>query len=399
MYPVTLSDYIQMGKDYKAQGQKQSLWEQFLTGTQTTFQQQANQVQNAHSYDISQAYAHYKKQQLQLQMNEQLGAGFQQQVGSELQSAYGKTYQDIKTQESSDLAKIAANYQTAYEEGEAAFEQIGATLQQVETLYDDFATAAGIRKPKESEMYKITQDSQGNQIYELTDVGKLWYYNVQQATINGQTFDQWVASDEDRAVLGDYIKQNQDLVAGTITGLRRTETGDYDFDIEATKKQWNEIQYNTPTFAASIRPVGESKAMNDNEGDNFKLTHNGKTYKVEKGKDADPALKSTLMDEYRDSYGGEPSFGDTMIYQGQVYMYLYNNNRNSWEWNAVRGRKNDKSGYNNLLTDLGIVAYQEQTGKPSTKNVQKANPVKEMTQKTQASMRKGVLGNLIDLFK
>jgi hypothetical protein len=396
---TTLSDYTQLGKDYVARGQKQSLWEEFLTGTQSYFQQQTQQAQNVYSYDISQAYANYKKQQLQLQMNEQLGAGFQQQVGTELQTAYGQTYQDIKTQEASTLAKIAEQEATELEKGEAEFEELGATLQQVGGLYEDFAAEAGIRKPKESEMYTISKDAQGNQTYELTDIGRLWYYNVQQASVNGQTFDDWLAADEDRLALADFMKQRPDLVAGTITGLTKTATGDYDFDIESAQAKWSDIQYNTPTYSSGIKPIGESSAMNDNAGDNFKLEYNGKSYKVEKGKDADPALKTKLTDEYRDSYGGDPSFGDTMIYQGQVYMYLYNNNRNSWEWNAIRGRKNDKSGYNNLLNDLGITAYQQQAGKPSTKNIEKPNKASETIKQTQQSMSKGRFSYIKDIFK
>ena len=147
-----------MGKDYKAQGQKQSLWEQFLTGTQTAFQQQANQVQDAHSYDISQAYANYKKQQLQLQMNEQLGAGFQQQVGSQLQTEYGNTYQGIKAQEVSDLAKVREAYQEAYAEGENRFTQFGKTGQSLDKAIFDFAKTEGYDFADESKLYKSRRD-------------------------------------------------------------------------------------------------------------------------------------------------------------------------------------------------------------------------------------------------
>ena len=85
---------------------------------QQAYQGLTQQAQDVASYDISQAYANYKQQQLQLQMNEQLGAGFQQQAGQQLQSAYGSAYAGIKTQEAETLGKIASQEASVITAGE-----------------------------------------------------------------------------------------------------------------------------------------------------------------------------------------------------------------------------------------------------------------------------------------
>lgn len=248
MYPVTLSDYIQIGKDYKAQGQKQSLWEQFLTGTQTTFQQQAQQVQDVYSYDISQAYANYKKQQLQLQMNEQLGAGFQQQMGSELRTDYGSAYQDIKTQEKSALAKVRETELAAIQEGENRFAKLGKTGQQLDKAIYDFADSDsnliglyggdfsaeklyGARRDGGLQFYKQSKDAKGNLVTELTEYGKDFYNKVLHGTEN--RFAEFLQSNEDYAELYDLYMENPDLYNYMLGGL---EYGTREYDTSRMTK-------------------------------------------------------------------------------------------------------------------------------------------------------------------
>lgn len=226
-----------MAKEYMLPNQKQTLWEQFLTGTQEQFQQQANQVQDIHSYDISQAYANYKKQQLQLQMNEQLGAGFQQQVGSQLQTEYGTAYQGIKAQEVSDLAKVREAYQKAYAEGENRFTQFGKTGQSLDKAIFDFAKTEGYDFADESKLYKSrrdggygffkqTQDENGNITTELTEFGKDFYNKMLHGTEN--RFAKFLQESEDYEGLYDLYMANPDLynymVGGLEYGTRKYDT-------------------------------------------------------------------------------------------------------------------------------------------------------------------------------
>lgn len=225
---LPVSDYTQIAKEYMLPNQKKSLWEQFLTGTQTAFQQQAQQVQDVYSYDISQAYANYKKQQLQLQMNERLGAGFQQQVGEQLQTEYGTAYQDIKTKETSALADVQEAYEEAYEEGESRFSQFGQTGQSLDKAIFEFAKTQGYdfadttklyksRRDGGYELFKKTEDAAGNVTTELTEYGKDFYNKMLHGTEN--RFVEFLQESDDYEGLYDLYMANPDLYNYMVGGL------------------------------------------------------------------------------------------------------------------------------------------------------------------------------------
>lgn len=231
-----LSDYTELVKAYVPQGQKQSLWEQFFTGTTEAYQGLAEQTQTAHSYDISDAYANYKQQQLQLKANEQLGSGFKQQAASQLQSEYGSAYQNIKSQEATALSNIAQQYSTTLEKGQEQFSQIGEQLRTYDELISEYSDLVEIAKPENATL--TTRDKYGVTTEELTDYGRLWYNDVLSATTSeGQTFDQWVLSEnsssnvdyENRVAFVEAYKQNPELFKAQVAGLTS------DFDANATR--------------------------------------------------------------------------------------------------------------------------------------------------------------------
>ena len=230
-------DFTEYVKEYVPQGQKISLWENFLTGLQSEYSTAGQQVSEQAAYDISGAYANYKQQQLQLQMNQQLGAGFKEQVGSELQSAYESAFSDIKAQEASDLRTVVSEYAKTYESGEQQFEKLGKLAQQYHTLLDDYADSLGGIAEKPSVLYeKVGTDEQGQDIYEMTDAARLWYYDVSKGLGEQGGFDQWVVSDdaltdislEDREQILTALRENPDLFKSAI-GIGS------DFDPEATR--------------------------------------------------------------------------------------------------------------------------------------------------------------------
>lgn len=173
---TTRTDWDEIAKQTSDFGARVNRWEQFLTSTQTAFQQQVNQVQDVHSYDISQAYANYKKQQLQLQMNEQLGAGFQQQVGSELQTEYGTAYKDIKTQEASDIATLSAQYQKTVQAAEEEFSEWGKTARQLQEIAYDWGQTniEQLDRP----LYDVSQNAAGENEYTLSGYGKDYFAKI-----------------------------------------------------------------------------------------------------------------------------------------------------------------------------------------------------------------------------
>lgn len=344
------SDYLESVKEYVPQGQKQSLWESFLTGTQQTYQGLAQQAQDVASYDISQAYANYKQQQLQLQMNEQLGAGFQQQVGQQLQSQYGSAYAGIKTQEAETLGKIAGEQASAIEAGEKELTNYAKQLR----AWDELIVEYG--KTLEGERFKIPdnfRDAEGN----LTEEGKLWYYDVIEATdASGQNFYDWVLGEdtsgkydlEEREAAYLAYKENPELFTQLTSGLDET------FDIATARKHQQERFYNT-AMSTDVKLSGKLKSANSGTGDNFEIVYDGKTYDVEKGSSADNNTQGVLTATYKNRYGKENvSEGTIVLYQGELYIYIENNDKNRVEWAKIQGRKHNREDINKLASELGL---------------------------------------------
>lgn len=237
MIVTTADDYATLIKDYKAPNQQKSLWEQFLTGTQQQYQSAAQQVQAATSYDISSAYANYKQQQLQLMMNNQLGAGFKEQVGSGLQQQYEAAYDKFKAQESSALATIVEQQAATLNKAETEIAKKGAFAKKFETAVYDFAqlnkdllgydlsNSENIYKSVEEGglgFYKTTKNDKGEVTYELTDYGKDFYDKVLHSPSTSMKFKEYL---EEEGLYEDYLS-NADFYNSIIGGL---EYGDRDY--------------------------------------------------------------------------------------------------------------------------------------------------------------------------
>jgi hypothetical protein len=237
------SIYTNLAKEFAPAGQKQTLWEQFFTGTQQAYQNLTQETQDVYSYDISQAYANYKQQQLQLQMNEQLGEGFREHMGAQLQTQYGSAYRDIKAQEESALSKIGLQYEESLKEGEKEFTALGKQLQTYDKLIKEYAEATKLAAPENAST--TYTDENGTVVTELTDVGRLWYNDVINAIYKPSeteslTFEDWVFSDEyngeisdtDREALWESYLQNPELFMSQVAGLTS------DFDAETVREQY-----------------------------------------------------------------------------------------------------------------------------------------------------------------
>lgn len=216
------SDYTELVKEYTPMGQKVGLWEQFLTGTSQQYQTLTQQTQDVYAYDISSAYANYKQQQLQLQMNQQLGEGFKQQLGTQLQSEYGSAYRDIKTQEATVLGKIGEQYTADILAGQKEFAALGEQARTFEKLISEYATS--INKTLPENAYKTTKDEQTGVITkELTDYGRLWYNEI----LDDSRFQDWILSEEsasaldleDREAFYEAYRQNPELYRSVVAGL------------------------------------------------------------------------------------------------------------------------------------------------------------------------------------
>lgn len=233
----TLNQYTEAVKEHKPVGQQQSLWEQFFTGVTEQFSGITQNAKDVYSYDISEAYSNYKKQQLQLEMNQQLGAGFKSQLGGELQTDYNRAFQDIKAEEASAIAEIGEEYESAVQTGVAQFEQLGEMAKRYDRLLQEYAKTAGVAQYED--MTKMYFDDEGNRVTELTDYGRLWYHDVLNKSykdpLSGQTafFEDWLSNEDtvsevsykDRVALQKALQQNPELFTNVVTGL----TSDFDY--------------------------------------------------------------------------------------------------------------------------------------------------------------------------
>jgi hypothetical protein len=175
--------------------------------------------------------------------------------------------------------------------------------------------------------------------------------------MNGMTFEQWVQSEEasstldyeDRIALYEFAKQNPELISSI--------SGPADIDIAEAEKYRENVIYNTPTYNSKIKLSGKVNTANDDLGDNFKITYNGKTYKVEKGRHATADIRNKITAEFKDMNSRDPDHGDVVVYQGKLYMYLPDNNTDTNEWTIVQGRKLNQDDMYALLDVLELERY------------------------------------------
>lgn len=313
MVTLPVSDYTQIAKEYVLPNQKQSLWEQFLTGTQSYFEQAGQQVQDVYSYDISQAYANYKKQQLQLQMNEQLGAGFQQQVGSQLQTGYGSAFQDIKTEEASALADVQEQYQAAYEEGESRFTQFGETGKQLEqAIYEFAATDKGLadiygtnfsyenalkqRRAGGLQFYEQTKDASGNITTQLTEYGKDFYNKVLHGTEN--RFVEFLQGSDEYEGLYDLYMENPDLYNYMVGGL---EYGTREYD--TTRMTKLSAQEAAQTYENIMKTNADLTSLERVYGKNFSGLTGEQSFELERNINRTSDYVATISSNVKGSKG------------------------------------------------------------------------------------------------
>lgn len=166
----SLSDYEEAYKAVDVDPEGVSSWTRYFLQplqkqyneaiTQTTQQYSAgiSPIKQQSAYDISQAYANYKQQELALLQQERLGAGFKEQQALGLRQAYTSAYSDIKREEASALttlaseqatalSKITSNYEKQLEAGQKEetkrISQIAETSQKLDQALIDFGKTYG----------------------------------------------------------------------------------------------------------------------------------------------------------------------------------------------------------------------------------------------------------------
>lgn len=144
----TASDYSTLQKESLSKRAKVKDWEEFLTSQpavqniQSAYETQRQDIVGQANYDISSAYANYKRNEMTALQNAKLGSGFREQIASELGASFGKQRQDIQRQEAQGLAKTyqeeVKDLQSVYGEYEKELGSRAENLQKIEKLAYDY---------------------------------------------------------------------------------------------------------------------------------------------------------------------------------------------------------------------------------------------------------------------
>lgn len=234
-YVGTASDVYEMLKEDESV-------QNTITQIQNMFGIQEKQVEQQTAYDISSAYANYKKQQLSLMQNQKLASGFKNKIDDVMYNDYNTQYSNIGNEYASDIAKLEQQKQTAIADiNEAVYEQAEnlnrldelllsygqhtgeiTDLSQIDkpygAIYDDQTGLTGLG------FYEVDENGQRN----LTDLGKDFYAKMLYGPNGGAKFVDWLTKEDEK--LASFYKENQRLVNKYVAGLNE-DMFDYSEDM------------------------------------------------------------------------------------------------------------------------------------------------------------------------
>ena len=326
---TTRSDWDEIAKNTSDYGSNVSRWNQFLTGIDAYYKPKVQQVQDAAAYDISSAYANYKKQQLQLKMNEQLGAGFKQQVGSQLQSEYGTAYKDIKTEESANLAKVQEQYDKTVEQASEQFSQWGEVAKQLQEIAYEWGTTnvGTINRP----MYDVTQNKNGELEYTPSGYTKDYFAKI----LTNKNFE-------------DYLyKEHNDLYEAYVSDVDAYNKAIAGIELENrsyTDKYYKEAEekYNSAAITQIENKSVDSKKLQELYGENYKNLTTVQAEEIANKLQATPEYVDTV----RDPSNREVGYSSVSVYGGAYQWTVTSDSANTElakEFNLVQKVLVDKT--------------------------------------------------------
>ena len=250
--------------------------------------------------------------------------------------------------------------------------------QNVSDLERAYGESVGnLEREKNNLLYYADKDENGNLLVDnvLQEYAKM-LSEEQEKTREGQYYteadnirvmyesmiaDDGKISQADYDKLAAYVEENGTPLGDSYLALLNSQLNGYKNTVrdqasqEAIDKQ---TSMSTPTINNEITIKGNLNTANANRGDNFEISYNGTTYKIEKGYDASDDLNRKLMEAYASSTGTAPAKGAVMIYGGRIYMYLENNNVHQDRWCVVQQRQSSYADhFANLCNALGLTIY------------------------------------------
>lgn len=250
----TTADIVEAQKSARSSLYGGKKWEEyFLQPTQQYYQEAGEAVQQQTAYDISQAYANYKQQELALLQQQQLGTGFKEQQASALQSQYGQVYSGLKSTELQNLMTVESQYQSALAKEEERLTKQATQYKKLDQAVQDFFEAYKGKGKLFRDVQSFDEffdvDETGSKV--LNERGKLFYeyalrggdIDVSEYTEEGElvdeeqgvqlaNFDEYLR-ERDEDLYEAYLNDPQ-FAQQVIGGL---EYGDYSFEDERTEAE------------------------------------------------------------------------------------------------------------------------------------------------------------------
>ena len=361
-------DYETGNNLYQAYLQKQNLDKQLDSANEALDKSKAQQRQEASI--LRDKMAKYLQQQNKNNGLDNLGVS--ESVGLQADAQYmnnlGQIESDINSRKT-DLMNQYMNNKTDIETETAANEQnILNKYQQLaredeQKEYDRQQDEYNKKKYEEELAYQKEQDAYQRQQDELNKQKQAQEtaYNEFMSIVESGAFNSVGELEQFYNSYKDKLNPDQQAIAEQQINFYKNNPDQKEMEKAAEEKRIEEEKEKalyTPKYYQNAGLDGKANTANDDEGDNFKIKVNGKSYKVEKGKDASDNLAKKLTDSFRENNGTSPSVGNVMIYGDRVYMYLENNDRNIYTWCVVQARKNTyASHFNEMCSQFGIATY------------------------------------------
>lgn len=250
--------------------------------------------------------------------------------------------------------------------------------QKVSDLERAYGESVGnLEREKNNLLYYADKDENGNLLVDnvLQEYAKM-LSEEQEKTREGQylteadnirvMYDSMIAEDgkisqADYDKLAAYVEEKGTPLGDSYLALLNSQLNGYKNTVRDQASQDaidKQTSMSTPTINNEITIKGNLNTANAKHGDNFEISYNGTTYKIEKGYDASDDLNRKLMEAYASSTGTAPAKGAVMIYGGRIYMYLENNNVHQDRWCVVQQRKSSYADhFANLCKALGLTIY------------------------------------------
>lgn len=253
LYTDMKTGYTQQQKELNKNLRGVSEWEEyFLQPLRETYETGVGQIQAASNYDISSAYANYKKQQLQLAQENAFSEGIMRKLEKQLESEYASNVYSAQTTAAENLATLQSEIDKKYTENQEALEarsQIASDLTAAVAEYlgysdEQLLSGIGVNIGTEEEpLYGkgwYSLDEEGNRVQTAVSIDELSKVLLssdfanslkennpklyQQYIENPALFNQLLGVDKNRSVysMSDWTSRN----ARTISAIQAYESGD-----------------------------------------------------------------------------------------------------------------------------------------------------------------------------